>query len=294
MMTRRYGEHDVFLSVVGFGGICVMDESPEDAARIVSRAVDRGINYFDVAPSYGNAEERLGPALEPYRRDVFLACKTNIRDADGAEREFHQSLRRLRTDHIDLYQLHAIETEDEVDRILAPGGALEVLTRLRDAGDVRFLGFSAHNEDAAMRLLDAFAFDSVLFPVNWRTWHAGGVGPRLVDRARSRGAAVLALKALADRRREPDEAATYPKAWYEPVGTYAEAEMGLRFTLSRPVTAAVSPGHEELLWWACDAAAAFSPLSDAEEREIRDRALAPPADAGRPATPVFTRSITGI
>jgi hypothetical protein len=70
--------------------------------------------------------------------------------------------------------------------------------------------------------------------------------------------------------------------------------MGLRFTLSRPVTAAVSPGHEELLWWACDAAAAFSPLSDAEEREIRDRALAPPADAGRPATPVFTRTITGI
>jgi aryl-alcohol dehydrogenase-like predicted oxidoreductase len=256
--------------------------------------VERGINYFDVAPSYGNAEERLGPALEPYRREVFLACKTNIREADGAEHEFHQSLRRLRTDYLDLYQIHGIETHDEVDRVLTEGGALEVLTRLRDAGDVRFLGFSAHNEDAALRLLDAFAFDSVLFPINWRAWHAGGVGGRLVDRARARGTAILALKALADRRREHGEHTDYRKAWYEPLSSYVEAETALRFTLSRPVTAAVSPGHEELLWWACDAAAGFSPLSDAEEREIRDRALAPPADAGRPATPVFTRTITGI
>jgi aryl-alcohol dehydrogenase-like predicted oxidoreductase len=290
MLARRYGEHDVFLSVVGFGGICVTDESETEASRIVSTAVDRGINYFDVAPSYGNAEERLGPALEPYRRDVFLACKTNVRDADGAEREFRASQRKLRTDYIDLYQLHGIESPEEVDAVLAPGGALELLTRLQAAGEVRFLGFSAHNEDAALRLLDAYSFDSVLFPINWRAWYAGGVGPRLIDRARSRGAAVLALKALADRRLREGEARPYSKSWYKPVSTYAEAEMALRFTLSRPVTAAVSPGHEELLWWACDAAAGFSPLSVEEERELRDRALA--ADAAD--VPIFTRSVTRI
>jgi predicted aldo/keto reductase-like oxidoreductase len=270
-----------------------MDETPADADRIVSRAIDRGINYFDVAPSYGNAEERLGPALEPYRRRVFLACKSNIRDADGAEREFRQSLRRLRTRHIDLYQLHGIETEDDVDRVLAPGGALEVLTRLRDAGDIRFMGFSAHNETAALRLLDAAPFDSVLFPINWRAWHAGGIGFRLVDRARTRGTAVLALKALADRRRTEGEPAEYHKAWYRPHSTYPEAELALRFTLSRPVTAAVSPGHEELLWWACDAADAFSPLSDEEERTLRDRALEQ-AEQAEPPKPVFGRDITGI
>lgn len=292
MVTRRYGVHDVFLSVIGFGGICVMDETPADAARIVARAVERGVNYFDVAPSYGNAEERLGPALEPYRRDVFLACKTNVREADGAEHEFRQSQRRLRTDHIDLYQLHGIETEDDVDRILAHGGALEVLTRLRDAGDVRFLGFSAHNEDAALRLLDAYDFDSVLFPVNWRVWNAGGVGPRMVDRARSKGAAVLALKALADRRRHEGEPAVYPKAWYRPLSEPRDIETALRFTLSRPVTAAVSPGHEELLWAACDAADAFSPLSDDEERELRARAVS--TATGTAEVPLFSRSITEI
>jgi predicted aldo/keto reductase-like oxidoreductase len=167
---------------------------------------------------------------------------------------------------------------------------LELLTRLQAAGEVRFLGFSAHNEDAALRLLDAYSFDSVLFPINWRAWYAGGVGPRLIDRARSRGAAVLALKALADRRLREGEARPYSKSWYKPVSTYAEAEMALRFTLSRPVTAAVSPGHEELLWWACDAAAGFSPLSVEEERELRDRALA--ADAAD--VPIFTRSVTRI
>ncbi|MFP4374152.1 MAG: aldo/keto reductase [Spirochaetaceae bacterium] len=293
MVTRRYGVHDVFLSIVGFGGICVMDETPADAARIVARAVERGINYFDVAPSYGNAEERLGPALEPYRQRVFLACKTNVREADGAEREFHRSRRRLRTRHLDLYQLHGIEREEDVDRLLAPGGAMEVLTRLRDAGDVRFLGFSAHNESAALRLLDAFPFDSVLFPINWRAWHAGGFGPRLVDRARSRDTAILALKALADRRRREGEPVEYPKAWYRPLTTYAEAELALRFTLSRPVTAAVSPGHEELLWWACDAADAFTPLSDEEERRVRDRALLPSGEEGE-VQPVFSTTLSSI
>lgn len=293
MITRRYGVHDVFLSIVGFGGICVMDETPADAERIVARAVDRGINYFDVAPSYGNAEERLGPALEPYRQRVFLACKTNVRDADGAEHEFHRSRRLLHTRHIDLYQLHGIESEEDVDRLLAPGGAMEVLTRLRDAGDIRFIGFSAHNESAALRLLDAVPFDSVLFPINWRAWHAGGFGPRLVDRARSRGTAILALKALADRRRLEGEPVEYPKAWYKPLSTYAEADLALRFTLSRPVTAAVSPGHEELLWWACAAAEAFSPLSDEEERKLRERALDTSGEEGE-VLPVFSTSLSGI
>lgn len=286
MLERRYGEHDVFLSVVGFGGICVTGETPEDARRIVSQAVDRGINYFDVAPSYGDAEERLGEALEPYRSGVFLAGKTAVREADAAEREFRATKRKLRTDYLDLYQLHGIETQADVDRILAPGGALELLKRLRAAGEVRFVGFSAHNEDAALRLLDAAAFDSVMFPVNWRTWHAGGIGSRVVDRARTRGAAVIALKALADRRLSEGEPRAYPKTWYKPVATYAEAELALRFTLSKPVTAAVSPGHEELLWWACDAAAALGSLTEEEDRALRARA--------GDATPVFTRTLTQI
>lgn len=291
MITRRYGVHDVFLSIIGFGGLCLADESPEAAGRIVSQAVERGVNYFDVAPTYGNAEARLGPALTPYRNRVFLACKTKVRDGDGAEREFRRSRKLLWTEHMDLYQLHGIESHKDVDEILAPGGALEALVRLKTAGEVRFLGFSAHNEDAALRLLEAFHFDSVLFPINWRSWFVGGIGPRLIDRAIERGTAVIALKALADRRLLEGEQKEYSKMWYKPLSTRGTAERALRFALSRPLTAAISPGHEEFLWWACDAVEGFFPLSDDEERQLRREAL---EDDREKHSPVFSRRVTGI
>ena len=286
METRQYGKHDVRLSVVGFGGILVAGETAEESARRVRIAIDRGVNYFDVAPSYGNAEEMLGPALEPYRKDVFLACKTNRRDAAGAEEEFRESLRKLRTDRVDLYQIHGIQSDEEVDQVLAPDGALSFYRRLREAGEIRFIGFSAHNEDAALRLLDAFEFDSVLFPVNWAAWHAGGIGPRIMEAAAKRDAAVLALKALAMTRWGENEERTWNKTWYRPADTFEEAERGLRFTLSRPVVAAVSPGHIEHLQWACDAADRFTPLSEAEEQEISELA--------KSTEPIFSRTVTAI
>lgn len=286
MIKRQYGSHDVELSVVGFGGILVTDESGDEAQRRVSRAIDRGVNYFDVAPSYGNAQDMLGPALEPYRSDVFLACKTNVRDAEGAEKEFSESLQKLRTGHIDLYQLHGIQTEEEVDAILAPNGALSLFQRLRERGDISYIGFSAHNEDAALRLLEAYPFDSVLFPINWATWHAGGIGQRIVEAAGKQGTAVLALKALAKRRWQEDEDQVWNKAWYRPVDSYEEAERAFRFTLSRPVVAAVSPGHMEHFEWACDAADRFTPLTPEEEAEIEE--------AAKSADPIFSRTVTAI
>lgn len=286
MEKRKYGVHDVYLSVVGFGGILVTDETAAESSRRVSMAIDRGVNYFDVAPTYGNAEDMLGPALEPYRKDVFLACKTNLRDAAGAEREFHESLKKLRTDHIDLYQIHGIQTEEEVDAVLAPDGALSYYRKLQEQGHIRFIGFSAHNEDAALRLLSAFPFDSVLFPINWATWYAGGIGRRIMDAAGERNAAVLALKSLALRRWREDEERTWSKTWYRPVDSYEQAERGLRFTLSRPVTAAVSPGHIEHFEWACDAADRFTPLGEEEERDLEAEA--------KNIEPILSREVTAI
>jgi predicted aldo/keto reductase-like oxidoreductase len=286
MYYRAYGSTEIELSVIGFGGICVMDESAEDSARIVARAIDLGINYFDVAPQYGNAQEMLGPALEPYRNDVFLACKTLMRERDDALAEFERSLELLRTDRIDLYQLHAIETEEDADRVLAPGGALELFSELRDRGRISYIGFSAHNEDQAIRLLEAYPFDSVLFPINWIMWSTGRIGPRLIQTAQSRGTAVLALKSLAIRRWGDGETKTWPKAWYKPAESPEEVARGVRFTLSRPVTAAVSPGHEELLWAACDAADRFEPLTEDEERAI--------AEEARTVEPMFSRTVTAI
>ena len=136
MEYREYGSSGDVLSIVAFAGIVVSNETPEDSEHYVSWAIDQGINYFDVAPSYGNAQSMLGPVLEPYRKDVFLACKTNKRDAPTAQMELEESLRLLRTDHFDLYQLHAMSSEEDLEIATGPGGehlkcfyALEKLAR---------------------------------------------------------------------------------------------------------------------------------------------------------------------
>jgi aryl-alcohol dehydrogenase-like predicted oxidoreductase len=262
MERRTLGKTGASLSVVGFGGIAVRDEPPEAASRIVGEAINRGINYFDVAPSYGNAEECLGPALKPYRDRVFLACKTGERRAAAAREELHRSLARLQTDHFDLYQCHGVTSMEEVETILGPGGALEAMVQARDDGFVRFLGFSAHSEDAALALLDGFRFDSVLFPINATCWYAGNFGPRVFDRASRLGIGILALKSLARRPWAKDETHAWPRCWYKPVDKLDEAKRLLAFTLSRPVTAAVSPSHTELLWLMCDAAEALEQEPD--------------------------------
>jgi len=121
---RSLGKTGEMLSMIGFGGIVVMNSTTEGAAQVVKLAYDSGINYFDVAPSYGNAELMLGPALEPYRKNVFLACKTQKRTRAEARQELEQSLKNLRTDHFDLYQFHAITDIKDVETIHGQGGAL--------------------------------------------------------------------------------------------------------------------------------------------------------------------------
>ncbi len=174
---RALGRTGEKLSVIGFGGIVVMNATPEQAAQRVRAAIDAGVNYFDVAPSYGNAEDMLGPALEPHRKGVFLACKTQGRTKDAANAELESSLRKMRTDHFDLYQHHAVTRKSDVETILGKGGAMEAFEAAKKAGKVRFLGFSAHSVEAATALMDGYAFDTILFPVNYATWHAGGLRP---------------------------------------------------------------------------------------------------------------------
>jgi len=275
LVRRPLGKTGVDLSIVGFGAILVMDETTSEAARLVGDAIGRGINYFDVAPSYGNAEQMLGPALAPYRKDVFLACKTTERSRDGAAKELRESLGRLKTDHVDLYQMHALTTDEDITSAFGPGGAVEAFVEARQAGLTRFLGFSAHSETAALAAMERLAFDTVLFPFSRGSWHGGNFGPRVLQAAGKRGMGCLALKALGKRPLRDGEPKPYAKCWYAPVESYAEAEAGLRFSLSLPhVTAAVTPGHEVLYRWACEAAEKFSPLTPAEAAIDRPLAAA--------------------
>lgn len=271
MEKRKLGKTGESLSIAGFGGIVVAGEKQDAANGYVAKAVERGVNYFDVAPSYGDAEELLGPALEPYRDSVFLACKTGKRDAKGAEEELQQSLKRLRTDHFDLYQFHGLTSVEDVDKIMGPGGALETFLKARERGLTRFIGFSAHSEEAALAMMDRFDFDTILFPFNWVCWYQKNFGPKVLEKAQEKGLGILALKTLAKRRWKEGETRKWNKTWYSPVDDPEEASLAFRFTLSKPITAGTSPSHAELLWWMCDAADKFSPLSEKEAAELKKR-----------------------
>jgi aryl-alcohol dehydrogenase-like predicted oxidoreductase len=276
METRELGDTGARLSLVGFGGIVVTDATADEAAHRVGWAIENGVTYFDVAPSYGNAEEMLGPALAPYRDGVFLACKTGRRDAAGAAAELETSLRRLQTDHFDLYQMHSLTTPEDVEQVFAPGGALEAFERARDAGKVRYLGFSAHTEAAAISAMEQFPFDSVLFPVNYAAWTAADFGPRILDAAKVRGVARLALKAMAHGKWPEGEPRRYEKTWYEPLDEPRPAELALRWTLSQNVTAAIPPGEWYLFQMAVRIAASFTPITPEETAELMKFAPAAP------------------
>jgi len=266
----KTGEH---LSIIGFGGIVVSQVEQAVADRAVREAVEAGINYFDVAPSYGDAEKKLGPALEPFRRGVFLACKTALRKKDEAFAELRASLRRLRTDRVDLYQLHALSRPQDVETAFGPGGAMEALIEAKKQGLTRFLGFSAHSVDAALTALDRYDFDTILFPFNFVCWHRGNFGPQVLARARARGVAPLALKAMCRSPWPKGADRTHSKCWYQPLSDPEEAALGLRFTLSQPVTAAIPPGDGDLFRLALDLARSFVPLSPEEQEGLKERAM---------------------
>jgi aryl-alcohol dehydrogenase-like predicted oxidoreductase len=268
---RPLGRTGEELSIIGLGGVALTDESQETADILVREAIDHGINYFDVAPSYGNAEDRMGPALEPYRKGVFLACKTMRRDRSGAAEELHRSLKKLRTDHFDLYQLHALSKNEEVEQALGPDGAMETFAQAKKDGKVRFLGFSAHSAEAALLAIRKFDFDTVLFPVNFVCFLKGDFGPQVIAAAKEKKMGILAIKALA-RQPWPDDTQRrdWPKCWYQPILDPEEAALSLRFTLSHPVTAAVPPGDKRLFRKALELAPGYTPLRPEEEKRVRE------------------------
>lgn len=269
-LPKRPYRDNVELSILGFGGMVVVGMNQNDANAIARESIERGINYFDVAPFYGDgeAEVKLGEALKPYRGRVFLACKTMQRSAERARSELERSLRRLRTDHFDLYQFHSVLKLEEVEKIFAPGGAAEAFVQARKGGKVRFIGLSAHSVEAALAMLDCFPFDSILFPVNFICCAQGNFGPQVMKKAKALGVARLALKSMAYGRWRRGEKREYPKCWYRPIEDRALAREALRFTLSEDVTAVIPPGDERLFRMALDLAADLPPLTPKERRTL--------------------------
>src|SRR6201998_2152126 len=271
---RSLGKTGEELSIIGFGGIVVMNEESGAARNIVAEAVDRGVNYFDVAPSYGNAQERLGPALAPYRKNSFLACKTEGRMKDDSRKQLEESLRLLQTDHVDLYQFHALTKMTELDKVLGPGGAMETMEAAKKEGKIRYIGFSVHSVETALAALDRYNFDTVLFPVNFVLFSQANFGPQILKRAQEKGMGILALKAMAKTVWSADQKQSHPepKCWYQPAAFPDEASLGLRWSLGHPITAALPPGDEKYFRLAMDVAQNYRPREAHEENVVLARA----------------------
>ena len=256
MKYRKLGSTGIDISAVSYGGIVSAgfyggtdypSEGQEASDRYVSWAIDQGVNYFDVAPSYGNAQLQLGNSLIPYRDRIHLACKTNKRERIPAEQELVESLKLLHTDHFDNYQLHGIFSMEDVERAIAPGGVMELIGTLKARGIARNVGITAHSEDAALRLIELYPFDTVLFPFNWFMNMAHGMGNRLIMAAKEKGMGVLAMKAFIERKwADGEDRGCFPKSWCKPIETDLEPEFGLaamKYALSLDVDALVPPGN---------------------------------------------------
>jgi aryl-alcohol dehydrogenase-like predicted oxidoreductase len=273
-ISRRRFLPGVSLSIVGSGGLMFRGMAQPEVDRLVALSAEQGINYFDSAPSYGEgeAEEKLGSALQPYRGGVFLGCKTLARSASLVRQDLEQSLRRLRSSHIDLYQFHAVNRAEDVEAIFAPLGAMEAFLHARQEGKIRFIGFSSHSVPIALELMNRFRFDSILFPVNFACYERGNFGPQVIDRARDLGVAAVALKALAFRPWQKTEAREYPNCWYRPIDSPEMALQAMRFALSENVTALIPPADERLYRMTLALASRVSPMSPSDRSRFLSKA----------------------
>lgn len=265
---RVLGKTGEKLSVIGFGGIMLNDNPQDFANELVAKAYDLGVNYYDVAPNYGNAQEKLGPALKPYRKNCFLACKTHERTAEGAQKNLNESLKLLQTDHFDLYQLHALSSVEDVEKVFASDGAMELVVKAKKEGKIKHVGFSAHSVDAALLAMKNYDFDSILFPINFACWNAGNFGPQVFAEAEKRGMGILALKAMALTKLEQGEEKIFKNVWYRPIQDEEVMKMALKYTLSKNITAAVPPGKNTLFLKALEFMNDYQPISEPETTKL--------------------------
>jgi predicted aldo/keto reductase-like oxidoreductase len=182
----------------------------------------------------------------------------------------HQSLKKLKTDHFDLYQLHAMYTMEDVEKVFMPDGAMETFLNAKKNGLIRYIGFSAHSEEVAIALMNRYPFDSMLLPVNWVNIFISGFGVKALEKAEEIGIGRLAIKAMARTSLSEGAEKKYSKSWYEPIDDEKLASLALRYTLSKSITAAIPPGEAKLFKWALETAKNFKPITAEEEELLRE------------------------
>jgi len=264
-----------------FGAAALSDVTQEEADRAMETVLSYGVNHVDTAASYGDAELRLGPWMERYRHDLFLATKTGERRKAEAADEIRRSLERLRTDRVDLIQLHNLVDAGEWEVAMGPGGALEAAIEARDEGLVRFIGVTGHGIEVAARhkqSLERFPFDSVLLPYSYvmmRNPAYAADFEALMAVCEERGVAVQTIKAITRRPwgPRPQDRAT----WYQPLEDPDAIRLSVHWVLGRPGVFLNTVGDVNILPRVLEEASTFRERpSDAEmERLIEEKEMEP-------------------
>jgi aryl-alcohol dehydrogenase-like predicted oxidoreductase len=271
MEHRRLGKLGHDSTVLIYGAAALGDVTQDVADLSVQEALDAGINHFDVAASYGDAELRLGPWMPRIRDQIFLATKTGERGEEAAWRQVNASLERLQTDHVDLLQLHAIGDLDELDKATAPDGALTAAIRAQDEGLVGAVGITGHGHDAPATHLEALRrhpFASVLTPLNVvlsRDSAYLAAYESLVAEVQRQNVALMIIKTVA-RRNWPDGDDQRYATWYEPWDQQRLITAAVSWVLSHEeATGIATPGDVGLLGMVVEAEANRLTREDAEE-----------------------------
>lgn len=265
---RPFGRSGHMSSCTIFGAAALGRVTQADADRTMELLLERGVNHIDTANSYGESERRIGPWMPRHRGDFFLATKTEERSYAGAKEHLHRSLDLLKTDHVDLWQMHVLVKPDEWERAFGPGGAIEAFIEAKEQGLARFLGVTGHYTVAGWmhrRSLERYDFDSVLLPYSYAmaqnaTYRADFEA--LMALCAERGVAVQTIKSCTRGpwQGEARSAAT----WYEPFTEQADLDAAVGWVLRRPGIFLNTPGDIDLLPRVLDAAARYTPGPQAE------------------------------
>lgn len=249
MPTRNLGKTGYRVGLFSLGGQASIEQpdNQEQAVAIVERALDLGVNYIDSAAAYGGAQRwsqrYIGAVMKRRRSETFLTSKTHDRTRDGSLRLLEESLRLLNTDHLDLWQIHNVQRMDEIERIFAPGGVLEALTRAREEKMVRFLGITGHfDPQPLMEGIRRFPFDTVLMSLNAADRHQATFATELLPLAVERQMGIIGMKIPARAR----ILATYKPTGFQ-LGQWGESTSpgtltmreAMYYTLSHPVSTVI-------------------------------------------------------
>lgn len=274
-----------------FGAAALWRASEREAAETLELLLEWGVDHIDTAASYGDSELHVGRWMAEHREHFFLATKTGRRDHAGARDEIRRSLERLRTDRLDLVQLHNLVQPEEWEQALGPDGALRALLEARDEGLVRFLGVTGHGTRVAAmhrRSLERFDFDSVLLPASWVALQDPAYAAdyeALRALCRERRVAVQTIKSVA-RRRWPEGREPTHQTWYEPLASQAAIDHAVHWVLAQPEVFLNTAGDLRILPRMLEAAGRFAgpPDEDVLRRDAAALGVSPLFVRGLSAT----------